>query len=105
MISVLETPRLWLRPLEIADAATVQIIFPHWEIVRYLANRVPWPYPADGAYRYYHDHALPAMERGEQWHWTLRLKSNPGAVMASPWKWKQHIPNPDGAFERCQRFE
>ena len=81
MISALQTPRLWLRPLEIGDAATVQIIFPHWEIVRYLANRVPWPYPADGAYRYYHDDALPAMERGEQWHWTLRFKSNPGAII------------------------
>jgi RimJ/RimL family protein N-acetyltransferase len=81
MTPTLETSRLLLRPLEIADAAEVQILFPHWEIVRYLANHVPWPYPPDGAYTYYRDTALPAVERGQQWHWTLRLKSNPAALI------------------------
>ena len=81
MTPALETARLLLRPLEIADADEVQILFPHWEIVRYLANRVPWPYPPDGAYTYYRDTALPAVERGQQWHWTLRLKSNPAALI------------------------
>ena len=76
MTPTLETRRLLLRPLEIADAEEVQILFPRWEIVRYLANRVPWPYPPDGAYAYYRDVALPAVERGEEWHWMLRLKSN-----------------------------
>ena len=74
---MLETPRLVLRPLELADAEPVQRLFPHWEIVRYLANIVPWPYPADGALTYYRDVALPAMARGEEWHWSLRLKTNP----------------------------
>ncbi len=41
----LETPRLLLRPLDLADAAQVQLLFPHWEIVRHLAAQVPWPYP------------------------------------------------------------
>jgi [ribosomal protein S5]-alanine N-acetyltransferase len=73
----LETSRLELRPLELADAGQVQILFPQWEIVRYLASVVPWPYPDDGALTYYRDHALPAMERGEEWHWSLRLKQAP----------------------------
>jgi len=77
MIPELQTERLLLRPLELADATQTQVLFPHWEIVRYLANTVPWPYPADGAFRYYQDVALPAMQRGEQWHWSLRLKSAP----------------------------
>jgi len=42
---------------------------------------VPWPYPADGAYVYYRDVSLPAVQRGDEWHWTLRLKESP----------KQHI--------------
>lgn len=71
------TERILLRPLEIADAAQIQALFPHWEIVRYLLNRVPWPYPPDGALHYCRDIALPAMERGEAWHWTLRLRSAP----------------------------
>jgi len=83
MTPALETARLLLRPLEIADADEVQILFPHWEIVRFLANRVPWPYPPDGAYTFCRDAALPAIERGEEWHWTLRLKSNPARLIGS----------------------
>jgi len=75
MFPGLETPRLELRPLELADAAQTQLLFPHWEVVRYLAKRVPWPYPPDGALTYYRDFALPAMARGDEWHWSLRLKS------------------------------
>jgi RimJ/RimL family protein N-acetyltransferase len=74
---VLETPRLLLRPLELADAVEVQALFPQWEIVRQLNARVPWPYPHDGAFTYYRDDALPAIDRGEEWHWTLRLKDDP----------------------------
>jgi len=64
-IPTLETPRLLLRPLELADAAQIQILFPHWEIVRYLRNAIPWPYPADGALQYVRDMALPATARCE----------------------------------------
>jgi [ribosomal protein S5]-alanine N-acetyltransferase len=71
----LETARLMLRPLELADAEQTQVLFPQWEIVRYLRKIVPWPYPADGAYTYYRDVALPAVERGDEWAWTLRLKT------------------------------
>jgi len=82
-IPPLETARLLLRPLQLADAEQVQILFPQWEIVRYLANRMPWPYPPDGAYRYYRDEALPAVERGDAWHWTLRLKGDPARLIGS----------------------
>lgn len=77
MTEVLETGRLILRPLRLEDAVRTQALFPHWEIVRYLNAIVPWPYPSDGALAYYRDVALPAIERGEQWHWTLRLKESP----------------------------
>lgn len=77
MTDVLETERLVLRPLQIEDAARTQELFPHWEIVKFLGAIVPWPYPEDGALTYYRDSALPAMERGEGWHWTLRLKESP----------------------------
>ena len=83
MVVPLETPRLELRPLELADAEQAQRLFPKWEIVRFLAARVPWPFPDDGALAYYRDHALPAMERGEEWHWTLRLKSHPGQLIGA----------------------
>ena len=83
MVPTLETRRLLLRPLELADAEQAQILFPHWEIVRYLSKIVPWPYPPDGAHVRYRDFALPAMERGEEWHWTLRLKDSPTCMIGS----------------------
>ena len=83
MVPVLETTRLLLRPLELADAEQTQLLFPHWEIVRYLTHRVPWPYPPDGAYTHYRDVALPTMQRGEAWRWTLRLKTNPDQMIGN----------------------
>ena len=69
--------------MALADADQVQILFPHWEIVRYLTKQVPWPYPPDGAYRFYRDVALPAVGRGDAWHWTLRLKDAPARLIGS----------------------
>jgi ribosomal-protein-alanine N-acetyltransferase len=74
---VLETDRLILRPLELEDAERTQLLFPHWEIVKHLNSKVPWPFPADGALTFYRESALPAIERGDEWHWTLRLKTSP----------------------------
>ena len=81
MVPAGEIKRLILRPLEVADATQVQELFPHWEIVRYLRNVVPWPYPPDGALQYLREAALPAMRRGKAWHWTLRLKTEPQQVI------------------------
>jgi RimJ/RimL family protein N-acetyltransferase len=78
---MLDTRRLVLRPLELADADQVQVLFPNWEIVQYLTRRVPWPYPENGAETFYREVALPAVERGEEWHWTIRLKSAPDRII------------------------
>ena len=89
----LETARLILHPLEIGDAEQVQRIFPQWEIVQFLSARVPWPFPADGVLTYYRDVALPAMARGDEWHWTLRLKSEPAQIIGSISLMKQENHN------------
>src|SRR5438270_3095630 len=73
----LHTTRLLLRPLQASDARQTQLLFPHWEIVNHLNAIVPWPYPPDGALTFYRDIALPAIERGDEWHWTLRLRESP----------------------------
>ena len=83
MILELETERLILRPLQLSDAAATQRLFPQWEIVKYLAKRVPWPYPNDGALTYYRDFARPAMARGDEWHWGLWLKGGPDHLIGS----------------------
>lgn len=79
----LHTDRLVLRPLQLSDAPQTQRLFPHWEIVKFLNAVVPWPYPADGALTYYRDVTLPAVERGDEWHWTLRLTQSPDQHIGS----------------------
>jgi [ribosomal protein S5]-alanine N-acetyltransferase len=76
-IPTITTPRLILRPLDLSDADAVQGVFPQWEIVRYLANKVPWPYPADGALAFIRDIALPSIRQGTGWHWSIRPKAIP----------------------------
>lgn len=82
-VPLLETERLLLVPLSLEDAPAVQKLFPTWEIVRFLNNRVPWPYPEDGALSYIRDAALPAVANGTEWHWTLRLKSAPEQIIGN----------------------
>jgi ribosomal-protein-alanine N-acetyltransferase len=79
----LETARLLLRPLALEDADQVQLLFPHWEIVQYLNAVVPWPYPPDGARHYIEHLALPAMTRGDEWIWSLRLRSDPDRMIGT----------------------
>jgi [ribosomal protein S5]-alanine N-acetyltransferase len=83
VIPTLTTERLLLEPLALEDAAQIQRLFPQWEIVRYLNAIVPWPYPSDGAFTWFRDRALPAMQRGDEWHWTLRLKSAPARIIGA----------------------
>jgi ribosomal-protein-alanine N-acetyltransferase len=83
MTPTLETGRLLLRPIELADAEQIQAVFPSWEIVKYLANKVPWPYPSDGALTFLRDIALPTIARGDEWIWTIRRKEEPGTIIGS----------------------
>jgi RimJ/RimL family protein N-acetyltransferase len=73
-MEAISTARLRLVPLCIEDAPTIQLTFPQWEIVRWMDGAVPWPYPQDGAERYLKQLALPAMEAGKAWHWSIRPK-------------------------------
>jgi ribosomal-protein-alanine N-acetyltransferase len=79
-IPTLTTNRLILRPLELPDADAIQALFPHWEIVRFLGH-VPWPYPADGALSFIRDKALPGMQQGTEWHWSIRRNTAPAPLI------------------------
>lgn len=80
-LPILTTPRLILRPLELGDAPAIQALFPQWEIVRYLADRVPWPYPEDGALSFMRDVSLPAIQQKREWHWSIRPQSEPQTLI------------------------
>lgn len=80
---ILQTARLTLTPLQLTDASDIQQLFPHWEVVRYLDSRVPWPYPDDGALTYVRDIVLPAIAAGREWHWMIRLGSESSQSIGS----------------------
>jgi ribosomal-protein-alanine N-acetyltransferase len=80
-IQTLETRRLSLRPLDLSDVDAVQEVFPRWEIVQFMSSRVPWPYPADGALTFVRDVALPTMEEGMAWHWSIRPNEAPDELI------------------------
>lgn len=75
-----QTERLLLRPISLEDAPQVQAIFPQWEIVRYFAARIAWPFPPDGVRRFY-ESMMPLIEQGDAWIWSLRLKSDSGRII------------------------
>ncbi len=79
----LKTARLLLSPLAEHDAEAFQSLFAQWEIVQHLTHHVPWPYPAGEAKRFIVEDALPAMGSREEWHWSLRLRSDPGQLIGS----------------------
>ncbi|HEY2861125.1 MAG TPA: GNAT family N-acetyltransferase [Terracidiphilus sp.] len=83
MIPEGRTARLLLRPFEVADAPEIQRLFPQWQIVKYLAAVVPWPYPPDGAEQFLRQSALPRMAAGNAWYWTLRLLSDPDRIIGA----------------------
>jgi RimJ/RimL family protein N-acetyltransferase len=63
------------------DSDAVQSIFPNWQVLEFLLSAVPWPYPESGALAYIKEVALPGVARGEEWAWTIRLRSNPEAII------------------------
>jgi len=80
-IPTLRTRRLTKRPLELADAAAIEAIFPQWEIVRFLTAKIPWPYPAGETAAFLQNVALPAMQEGREWQWTIRRTIEPDTVI------------------------
>ena len=79
--SILLGRRARLRPLEVSDAGAIQARFPQWEVVRYLSDSVPWPYPPTGAVSHLTRSALPAMEAGTEHHWAVERVEVPGQLL------------------------
>lgn len=73
----LTTERLLLTPLTPEDAPQIQELYPRWEIVRYMVATVPWPYPDNGAEHYVNNVALPDVEKGIAWFWTIHRREAP----------------------------
>ena len=75
-IPVIPSERVRLRPIRLSDAQNVQKYFAHWEISQQLSDRVPWPYPDDGAETFLRDVLLPDIEAGKNMAWAITLRGD-----------------------------
>ncbi len=72
-IKHLESNRLVLDPLQMFDAPIIQRLFNDFEVLKYMATAVPWPYPDNGAAEFV-ARKLPRVESMEEYYWAIRLK-------------------------------
>jgi RimJ/RimL family protein N-acetyltransferase len=71
---VLESKRLILRPIRIGDGPVLQRRFPRWEVVQYLSDEVPWPYPKDGGPTFARL-AIEKTRKRQSFTWAITLKA------------------------------
>lgn len=82
-----ETEHLILRPITPDDLPSYQKNFNDYEIIRYLAALVPWPYPENGVEDYYHNRLRPKQGK-DYWHWGIFLKNNPQETIGAIDLWR-----------------
>jgi len=80
IIPTFETQRLILKEITIEDAPAYQKYFADYEVIQHLSNRVPWPYPEDGAHQFIENFLIPNQGKG-QWAWGIFLKTNPNELI------------------------
>jgi RimJ/RimL family protein N-acetyltransferase len=78
-IPKLETERLVLRQVSLADIPTVQRLLDDWELARFMSE-ITWPFPADGGEKYVKEH-LERVEKGEEYGWAICLKDAPDDLL------------------------
>jgi len=104
MTPVLETRRLILRPVTLADAPSMQRYFNNWDIIKNLGPGVPWPYPMDGSETFLRDIALPAVARGDIQFWGITLRGVDEVIGIIEFRPKANDPNGDRGFWLAEPF-
>ncbi len=46
-----------------------------------MNGTIPWPYPPNGALQFLTEVALPAMDAGIAWHWSIRPHEQPNHLI------------------------
>lgn len=86
-----ETERLILRPITLEDIPSYQKNFADYEVIRFLAATVPWPYPENGAAFYIENMILPCQGK-DRWCWGIFEKHDLNEVIGAVDLWR--VPNP-----------
>jgi ribosomal-protein-alanine N-acetyltransferase len=89
------TERLFIRGVRVEDAASYELGFADYEVIKHLAAQVPWPYPKGGALDYIENFLLPA--QGEnRWSWVLFEKNDVNKVIGCIELWRKGQPEHRG---------
>jgi RimJ/RimL family protein N-acetyltransferase len=82
IIPELETERLYLRGIEPKHIPAYQQAFAHYEVIRFLNDQVPWPYPENGVDEYMREHVFPHQGK-TRWLWCIFPKEQPGTLIGA----------------------
>lgn len=94
-IPTLETERLVLRPVDLADAESYEKNFMDYEVISQLSAQVPWPYPKGGVVDYLSNVILPK-QGTTHWAWSIFLKEDPREVIGCVDIWREGRPENRG---------
>lgn len=87
MPPIIKNQHLILRPLNPVDLISYQKNFNDYDIIRYLASFIPWPYPENGVEDYYYNILTPKQGK-DYWHWGIFLKENPSETIGAIDLWR-----------------
>ncbi|HVK60182.1 MAG TPA: GNAT family N-acetyltransferase [Bdellovibrionales bacterium] len=96
-IPIFETKRLIMRAPTLEDAPSYLKNFNDWEVIRYLSDAVPWPYPDTGIVDFLENIVFPT-QGTDRWLWGLFLKSAPKEMIGGVdlWRMKEGTPENRG---------
>ena len=81
-IPIFETNRLILREPSEADVPSYEEHFIDYEVISYLNDTVPWPYPKGGVLEYLQTQILP-YQGYDRWIWGIFLKQFPKQLIGA----------------------
>lgn len=95
MTPCFETERLILRPVTERDIPAYERHFVDYEVIRYLAARVPWPYPESGVRDYVMNSLIPR-QGNDYWGWGIFEKEASDQLIGHVDLWRNGRPENRG---------
>jgi len=87
--------RILLRPITTHDIPAYEKHFIDYEVIRYLADTIPWPYPAHGVKDWMDSHILP-LQGKNRWIWGLFLFEDISTLIGGIELWRPGSPENRG---------
>ncbi len=89
--------------MSLNDAPQIQLLINDWEVVKWLSDAIPWPYPANGAEEYL-SRTLSEIAEGGRYVWAITLKSDEESKLIGVIDLFPNNPNDHRGFWLASRF-